>query len=68
MSNEKQASKSRESNLHEYSDIEHRILDAAREVFIRKGYDSATMGDIALLAGMSRTSVNYYFRNKERLF
>ena len=49
-------------------DIEHRILDAAREVFIRKGYDSATMGDIALLAGMSRTSVNYYFRNKERLF
>ena len=68
MSNEKQASKSRESNLHEYSDIEHRILDAAREVFIRKGYDSATMGDIALLASMSRTSVNYYFRNKERLF
>ena len=43
MSNKKQASKSRESNLHEYSDIEHRILDAAREVFIRKGYDSATM-------------------------
>lgn len=68
MSNEEQASKPRENGLHEYSDIEHRILDAAREVFIRKGYDNATMSDIALLAGMSRTSVNYYFRNKERLF
>lgn len=69
MSNEKQSSKSRESNLHEYSDIEHRILDAAREVFIRKGYDSATMGDIALLAGMSRTSVQITTSGtNERLF
>ncbi|MDD4820273.1 MAG: TetR/AcrR family transcriptional regulator [Flavobacteriales bacterium] len=54
--------------MEQEKDIETRILCAAREVFIRKGYDTATMSDIALLAGMSRTSVNYYFRTKERLF
>lgn len=50
------------------NDIEQKILFAAREVFIRRGYDSATMSDIALLAGISRTSLNYHFRTKERLF
>lgn len=68
MSNKKNTTNPVDNATHQYCDIEHRILDAAREVFIRKGYDNATMSDIALLAGMSRTSVNYYFRNKERLF
>lgn len=54
--------------MEDEKDIEQRIISAAREVFIRRGYDAATMSDIALLAGMSRTSVNYYFRTKERLF
>ncbi|MDD4114572.1 MAG: helix-turn-helix domain containing protein, partial [Massilibacteroides sp.] len=49
-------------------DVESRIIEAAKRVFVRKGFESATMGDIAAEAGIGRTSLNYYFRNKEMLF
>lgn len=49
-------------------DVETRILKAAEQIFIRKGFDAATMGDIANEAGIGRTSLNYYFRTKEMLF
>ncbi len=49
-------------------DMELQILSAAEKVFIRKGRLNATMGDIAKEAGISRTSLNYYFRSKNRLF
>lgn len=52
----------------ENKDIEARILKAAEQVFIRKGFETATMGDIANEAGIGRTSLNYYFRTKEMLF
>lgn len=48
--------------------MEERILEAAKSVFIRKGFDGASMGDIAAEAGITRTSLNYYFRTKEKLF
>lgn len=47
---------------------EEKILEAAKAVFIRKGYEAATMGDIAAEAGISRTALNYYYRTKENLF
>jgi len=47
---------------------EEKIIAAARRVFIKKGRESATMADIAKEAGISRTSLNYYFRSKEKLF
>jgi AcrR family transcriptional regulator len=47
---------------------ENKILEAARIVFVRKGLESATMSDIARQAGISRTSLNYYFRTKGKLF
>lgn len=50
------------------NDVENRIIEAAKKVFIAKGFDSATMGDIATEAGIGRTSLNYYFRTKEMLF
>lgn len=48
--------------------MEERILKAAKAVFIAKGFDGASMGGIAAEAGITRTSLNYYFRSKEKLF
>ncbi|MFW5658237.1 MAG: TetR/AcrR family transcriptional regulator [Bacteroidota bacterium] len=47
---------------------EQRILDAARIVFIRKGYDGARMQEIADEADINKALLHYYFRNKEKLF
>jgi Transcriptional regulator len=48
--------------------VENKILEAARVVFVRKGLEAATMSDIAGQAAISRTSLNYYFRTKGKLF
>lgn len=47
---------------------EGEILRSARDVFVREGYDRATVGAIALAAGMTSTNVHYYFATKEALF
>lgn len=49
-------------------DTEYRIIEAAKHVFVRKGYVATTMGDIATEAGMGRTALHYYYRTKEMLF
>lgn len=49
-------------------DTEKRILEAARMVFIRKGYNGARMQEIADEAGINKASLHYYFRSKDRLF
>jgi AcrR family transcriptional regulator len=48
--------------------IESRIIEAAKQVFVRKGYEATTMGDIAAEVGISRTAMHYYFRTKEMMF
>ena len=48
--------------------IEERIIEAAKQVFVRKGYVAATMGDVANEAGIGRTALHYYYRTKEILF
>lgn len=40
------------------------ILNAARLVFIKQGYDDTTMGDIADLSGLCRRTVYSYFKSK----
>lgn len=52
----------------EKTDAEIRILEAARQTFLKKGWDATSMSDIAKAAGISRTSLHYYFRTKENLF
>lgn len=47
---------------------ERRIVDAARTLFIEKGYVATNMSDIAVAAGIKRPALHYYFRTKERLF
>lgn len=54
--------------MEETTEMEIRILAAAKRVFIRKGYEAATMSDIAREADIGRTALHYYYRTKERLF
>jgi AcrR family transcriptional regulator len=44
------------------------ILDGAREVFLNLGFDGASMGDIARIAGVSKGTLYVYFENKAELF
>jgi AcrR family transcriptional regulator len=45
-----------------------RILDAARELFMRDGYEGATVRAIAADAGVDVAMVYYFFGSKEGLF
>jgi len=47
---------------------EDRIKEAARKVFMQKGYKGTTSRDIAKEAGLNVALTNYYFRKKEKLF
>jgi TetR/AcrR family transcriptional regulator len=46
---------------------EQRILDAADEVFVRRGTDGARMQEIAEGAGVNKALLHYYYRTKDRL-
>jgi TetR/AcrR family transcriptional regulator len=46
---------------------EQRILDAAHNVFLRRGTAGARMQDIAAEAGVNQALLHYYFRTKARL-
>src|SRR5262252_3220259 len=48
-------------------DTEHRILDAAHAVFVRRGTAGARMQEIAAEADVNQALLHYYFRNKEQL-
>jgi TetR/AcrR family transcriptional regulator len=47
---------------------EDKIKEAARRVFLKKGFDGTTSRDIAREADMNIALTNYYFRSKEKLF
>lgn len=47
---------------------EEKVLDAAKKVFVEKGYEGASMQQIATEAGINKALLHYYFRNKEKLF
>lgn len=44
------------------------ILILSKEVFQRMGYTAVTMADIATATQMGRSSLYYYFKNKEEFF
>lgn len=48
--------------------VEEDIINAARKVFLAKGYKATTVRDIATEAKISKSMLNYYFRSKEKLF
>lgn len=47
---------------------EEKIKEAARKIFLQKGYKGTTSRDIAKEADLNVALTNYYFRKKERLF
>jgi len=47
---------------------EEKIVNAAQNVFIKKGMDGARMQEIANEAGINKALLHYYFRTKQKLF
>lgn len=52
----------------EQTESEKKILEAAKKVFQADGFKGARMQQIADEAGISKASLHYYFRSKEKLF
>jgi AcrR family transcriptional regulator len=51
-------------------DVDHKanIINAAQSVFAGYGYKKVTMDDIARKLNMTRSSLYYYYKNKEEIF
>lgn len=47
---------------------EEKILDAALEIFSTYGFRGATVDQIAVLAGMTKPNLLYYFRRKDDIY
>ncbi|MBK7000246.1 MAG: TetR/AcrR family transcriptional regulator [Rhodoferax sp.] len=45
-----------------------KLIEAAKELFLAKGVDGASVRDIAAKAGIALSSMNYHFQSKEMLF
>lgn len=43
------------------------LLDAAKKVFMEKGYDGASVDDVATEAGAAKSLLYYYFSSKEEI-
>ncbi|MBQ7210016.1 MAG: TetR/AcrR family transcriptional regulator [Paludibacteraceae bacterium] len=57
-----------ETNNIPTTDIEKKILEAAQQEFLEKGFANSTTTEIANRAGCNQSLVHYYFRTKENLF
>ncbi|NOK16709.1 TetR/AcrR family transcriptional regulator [Corallococcus carmarthensis] len=44
------------------------VLEAAREIFARRGFTEASLGDIATRAGLAPVRMPLHFKNKKALF
>ncbi len=49
-------------------DVKERILDAAQRVFLKRGYQSASLDEIAEVAPASKPTIYAHFEGKEALF
>ena len=49
-------------------EMENKILEAAQELFLEKGYMATSTVDIAKKVGCNQALVHYYFRTKQNLF
>jgi AcrR family transcriptional regulator len=58
---------SRERRTREREETHERILDAARQMFVRHGYEATTMRAIADKIEYTPTAIYHHFRNKDAL-
>lgn len=56
------------NNGRDKADTQQRILVAATELFVERGYERTTVSDIAVLAGVSRATVFWHFSDKASVF
>jgi AcrR family transcriptional regulator len=49
-------------------DVKSRILDAAQRIFLKRGYQNASVGEIAEMAPASKPTIYSHFGGKEALF
>lgn len=45
-----------------------KVIEAAKQIFIKKGFGGARMQEIADIAGINKGLLHYYFKSKENLF
>lgn len=50
------------------TDVREKIIDAARGLFIQRGFKGTTVRDIASVSDTNVAMVNYYFQSKYKLF
>ena len=57
-------------NIHQVESLntEQKIIEAAEQEFLRKGFDGARTTSIAAKAGVTHAMFHYYFRTKEKIF
>ena len=48
-------------------DLEARILEVAKTLFVEKGFAETSMSEIAGVVGINRPALHYYFRTKSRM-
>ncbi len=50
------------------TDVSHKLLDAAAQLFLEKDFHSVSIRELAKGANTSSAMINYYFTNKHNLF
>lgn len=68
MSDTAELTQSRPLEAEENNAKRRQIVDGARSVFLARGFDAASMGDIAKAAGVSKGTLYVYFKDKDELF
>jgi AcrR family transcriptional regulator len=50
------------------NETRRRIVDAARELFVKHGHDGVNMRELAERAGVNKGLLHYYFKTKDSIF
>lgn len=56
------------SSQTEQDQLSHQILETASGLYLKYGLKKVTMDDISKAVGKSRTSIYYYYKNREEVF
>lgn len=56
------------AHYNESDNLESRIIETARLMFIENGFEQTSMSDIAARVGINRPVLHYYFRTKEKMY